>query len=497
MTTNAPAYDAMISHVRQTTALAQAAGLLDWDQETVMPPRGASLRAEQAAALEDAVHARRTDPRLGDWLDTLDPTTLAPEAARNVTLIRRSYERATRLPAELGAAMARASSRGRITWSRARAAGRFADFAPALKEMLDLKRQEAACIAKDGQSPYDALLQDYEPGMTADRLIPLLESLRAPLSELRAAIADARAHVPQPEGHFPADRQLALSRLLAPVLGYDLDAGRIDLAVHPFCSGSGGDVRITTRIDESDPLGCIYSTIHEMGHALYEQNMPEDTLLEPRGRYASMGVHESQSRMLENQIGRSRPFADWLWPRFRDAFGAAGLADADALYRAVNRVHSGFIRTEADEVHYNLHIIMRTALERDLITGALEVDDLEDAWNTRFEADFGIAVPNATQGVLQDIHWSQGLFGYFPTYSLGNIYAAELFAAMRTQIDDIDGCIARGELRPLLDWLTGNVHRHASAMEPEALIEQAIGHKPTAAPLIAYLRDKFGRLYGL
>lgn len=491
------AYDDLITHVRETRALAQAAGILAWDQETMMPPHGAPLRAEQAAALGAALHARRTDPAVGDWLAALEGMPLPESAARNLTLIRRDHARATRLPATLSAALARATSAGRAVWAEARAAGRFDLFAPALARIVALKREEAACLTEPGQPLYDALLDDHEPGATAAQLMPLLESLHAPLSALRAGIAESPAAVPVLQGRFPAAAQLALAREIALAFGYRIEAGRIDLALHPFCSGTGGDVRITTRIDEAEPLGCLFSTIHETGHAVYEQNLPETTLLEPIGQHASMGVHESQSRLLENQIGRSRAFAGWLWPRFRAAFGDSGLDGVGALHAALNRVETGFIRTEADEVHYNLHIILRTRLERDLIEGRLEPADLEDAWNAGFAADFGRPVPGPVQGVLQDIHWSLGLFGYFPTYTLGNIYAAELFAAMRRDLGDLDGHIAQGELSALTGWLTQHVHRHANSLPPGELVTRAIGHAPTAAPLIAYLEAKFGALYGI
>jgi len=489
-------YDALIAHTRETVALMQADELLGWDQETMMPPRGAAMRAEQAAALSTAIHARATDPRLGDWLDRIDEAALPAPARRNVTLVRRSYRRATRLPQGLGAALARATAAGVAAWTEARKAQDTALLVPALGKIVALKRDEAQALADPGQAPYDALLDDYEPGMTAEVLLPMLEALRAPLTELREAIADRPAPAPL-QGHFPAPAQLALARQVAQVFGYALDAGRIDLAAHPFCSGQGGDVRITTRVDDSDPLNCLLSTIHETGHAVYNQTMPADTLFEPIGTHASMGVHESQSRMMENQIARSRPFAEFLQPLMAQHFPDATPADPQMLHAAMNRVETGFIRTEADEVHYNLHVILRARLEAALIDGSLDVTDLEDAWNAAFLADFGREVPAPTQGVLQDIHWPKGLFGYFPTYALGNIYAAELFAAMRADLPDLDAAIARGDLSGPLDWLAARIHRPANTLPPADLIARAVGHAPTAAPLVAYLRDKFGTLYGL
>ena len=422
---------------------------------------------------------------------------MGPGARRNLHLVRKQYDRATRVPEDLTVAMAKLASTGREVWSKARGKNRFADFAPVLEQWITLKREEASALSKPGTPYYDTLLDDFEPGMTTAVLAPLFEGLREPLADLRARV-DASSHRPPDlSGPFSGADQLAFSARLAPVFGYRTSAGRIDLAVHPFCMGNGGDVRITTRVDETDPLGCLYSTIHEIGHAIYEQNIDPDLRLTPVGAEASMGVHESQSRMMENQIARSRPFADWLLPAMREQFGDFGITTPDELYAVVNRVHTGFIRTEADEVHYNLHVILRFGLERDMIEGELAAADLEEAWNTRFEQDFGIAVPDASRGVLQDIHWSEGLFGYFPTYTLGNIYAAELFAKLRADIDDIDGLISRGTLAPITHWLTAHIHQYGNTRTPTELITHAVGHAPTSKPLIDYLETKYTTLYHL
>ena len=281
------------------------------------------------------------------------------------------------------------------------------------------------------------------------------------------------------------------------MFGYDWEAGRLDLAVHPSSSGSGGDVRITTRVNEADPRECIYSTIHEVGHAVYEQGLDPALALLPAGSSASMGVHESQSRLFENQLGRSRAFCRWLWPAMREAFGDLGVDGPEGLYRAVNAVETGFIRTEADEVHYNLHVMMRFDLERAMIAGDLAVGDLEAAWNARFAADFGRTVPDARRGVLQDVHWSVGLFGYFPTYTLGNIYAAELHAALRRDVGAVDALLAAGELAPILDWLRTHIHRRGRLLAPRALVAAACGREPDAATLLGELEAKYGALYGL
>jgi carboxypeptidase Taq len=290
---------------------------------------------------------------------------------------------------------------------------------------------------------------------------------------------------------------LALSSKLAEVFGYDLSRGRIDKAVHPFSSGSGTDVRITTRTSPRDPFNCFYSTIHEVGHACYEQGIDARFALTPLGSGVSMGVHESQSRIYENQLGRSRAFTGWLYGEMRDQFGDFGVANEDAFYATVNRVGSGYIRTEADEIHYNLHVMLRFDLERQLVAGDLEVADLEEAWNARFAQDFGVEVDKASNGVLQDVHWSFGLFGYFPTYSLGNVYAGCLYEALRKAVPSLDADLARGDTSAATTWLGETLQRFGGLREPRATIEHACGHAPSEAPLLDYLEEKFSGLYDL
>ena len=490
-------YNALMAHVKTTRAVGQVAGLLSWDQEVMMPANGAAARAEQAAALEEVAHQRRCDPRLGDWLDTLQQGELDATQAANVRLIRRSYERTLRIPADLASELARTTSRAQGIWATARAANTFADFAPILETIVQLKRQEAACLADDGTSAYDALLDDFEPGMRVAVLQPLLESLRPRLAKLRQKIQDSSVSQPKLTGTFSDQAQMDLARKLAEALNFDWQSGRLDQSVHPFSSGTAQDTRITTRIDAKDPLGCLYSTVHELGHALYEQGITEDLGLTPVANHVSLGVHESQSRLWENQIARSHAFCQWLAPLFFEAFGSCGIESTEQLYRAINRVETGFIRTESDEVHYNLHVLLRFELERELISGELDVSDLEAEWNRRFERDFGRSVPDAANGVLQDVHWSVGLFGYFPTYSLGNIYAAQLNLALRGQIDDLDGCLARGETQPVLDWLRKHVHRAGSLYEPADLMQRASGQPVSVEPLLDYLETKYSEMFNL
>ncbi len=490
------ALGALRAHLRRIAALEQVAGLLSWDQEAMMPAKGAAQRAEQAGAMAATIHALSADPRMGGWIAALEGGSLAPDEAADLRAARRRHRAATRLPERLAEALARETAAAHEVWAAAREARDFAAFAPALERIVSLKREQAACLAEGegADALYDALLDQFEPGATVAEVAPLLEGLRPRLSALRAAIAEKPAPAPL-SGVFPQEAQLDLARNVARRLGYDFEAGRIDLVVHPFCSGVGGDVRITTRTDEADPFNCLYSTIHEVGHALYAQGAPDPFL--PHADYCSMGVHESQSRFWENQIGRSRPFAEWLFPVMRKVFGEFGIDGPEALHAAANRVETGFIRTEADEVHYNLHILLRFELERELISGALPVAALESEWNARFLRDFGREVPHAGLGVLQDVHWSAGLFGYFPTYALGNIYAACLDAAMARDLPGQETMIAQAETGPILAWLRDRIHAKGALLPAPALIEEATGAPPSAAPLLDHLEAKFGALYGL
>lgn len=491
------AYAELTEHLRSIAALDQVSGLLMWDQETQMPAKGVAQRAEQTAAVAAARHALAAAPALADWVADLDGADLDAAATVNLTEAARIHRRATRLPGTLAADLARVTAEAFGVWQAARAGGAYADFAPILGRVVALKRAEAACLAEPGQTGYDALLADFEPGMTGEDLTLIFGRLRPGLTDLRARIADSGRRMPGFLGNFAKAGQIALARRLGDVFGYDWEAGRLDLATHPSSSGSHGDVRITTRVNEGDPRECVYSTVHELGHALYEQGLDPGQAMLPAGMAASMGVHESQSRLFENQLGRSRAFCEWLVLALGAQFGATGVDTPEALYAAVNSVETGFIRTEADEVHYNLHVMLRFDLERALVAGELEVVDLEAAWNDRFLADFGLAVPEPRLGVLQDVHWSAGLFGYFPTYSLGNIYSAELHAALRRAVPDLDGLLAIGELRPVIDWLRDNIHLRGRLLSPWALIAETCGHEPTEAALLDYLERKYRALYRL
>ncbi|MEL0435497.1 carboxypeptidase M32 [Phycobacter sp. K97] len=487
------AFEQLMAYERDTQALAQISGRLGWDQETMMPRGAASQRGTEMAALEAVLHARRSAPQVGEWLEAAK----APDevGAAHLREIRRSYERAIKVPADLAKQLAQVTSEAQGKWAQARADEDVAAFVPVLEEVVALKRQEAGALAQGGDL-YDALVADYEQGTTSSEIAEIFDAMRPALVDLRARVLDR----PAPkglEGTFDEAEQMKLARKLARAFGYNMAHGRVDKAVHPFSSGSGLDVRITTRTSESDPFNCFYSTIHEVGHAAYEQNISRDYLLTPLGRGVSMGVHESQSRIYENQLGRSRAFTGWLFDQMKERFGDFGIADADAFYAAVNRVHNGYIRTEADELQYNLHVMLRFDLERALMQGDLEVSDLEAAWNDRFNADFGYAVDKPSNGCLQDVHWSVGLFGYFPTYSLGNVYAGCLHEALRRDVPDLDHHLAKGDTSAATGWLGDRLQRHGGLRSPRETISQAAGMEPDHTPLITYLDEKFSSIYQL
>lgn len=460
-----------------------------------MPRGAAAQRGQEMAAMEAVLHSRRSDPKVGAWLDVVEGEPLDEVARAQVRQIRRAYDRASKVPADLAKRLARVTSEAQGKWAIARADEDMAAFIPVLDEVVSLKREEGQALANGGDV-YDAMLQDYEPGTTAADIAAIFGEMRPRLVALRAAVLER----PAPKalsGTFDELGQMALSAKLAKTFGYDMSRGRVDKAVHPFSSGSGSDVRITTRTSLEDPFNCFYSTIHEVGHACYEQGVDDSLALTALGRGVSMGVHESQSRIYENQLGRSEAFTSWLFGEMKEAFGAFGIDDAKAFYATVNRVANGYIRTEADEVQYNLHVMLRFDLEQAMMSGDLQVGDLEAAWNDRFASDFGYAVDKPSNGCLQDVHWSVGLFGYFPTYSLGNVYAGCLHEALRAALPDLDGDLARGQTDSATGWLRENVQRFGGLYLPQEIIERASGRVPSAQPLLDYLDRKFGEIYGL
>jgi carboxypeptidase Taq len=476
---------------REIQRLAGVLGLLGWDQEVTMPPRGAATRARQRGALAGLVHERLTAPELGALLDDLAGAGALPDdVAADVRVLGHQRERAVRLPASLVRELAEAVGLAQPDWVAAREHDDWDRFAPHLARIVDLKRREAAELGI-GDEPYDALLDEYEPGARTAWLLPVFADLRTALVDLLGRIDATVATLPA--GPYPPARQEMLSRDLLAAIGYDLAAGRLDVSAHPFTESPGpGDVRVTSRFVADDLLSGLTATLHEGGHALYEQGLPEHLAELPSGQAVSLGIHESQSLLWENHVGRSRPFCRWLAPRLREAFPTvlAGL-DHDALYAALNTVRPGPIRIEADEVHYNLHIVLRLEIERALLTGDLAVRDVPVAWRDRARDLLGLEIADHRTGALQDIHWCMGALGYFPTYTLGKLYAAMLWSAVRRDLPDLDTLLAGGEFEPLLSWLRTHVHARGSVLPAADLCREITGHELRADDFVAYLAGKY------
>jgi len=486
-------WDQLTAHVGELQTLAGVHGLLQWDQQTQMPSKGAALRAEQNAVMARLVHQRLTAPELGDWLAELATSEDADQRAA-VAHLHREYDRNTRIPADLVDAMARAEAQGFEAWMAARDAEDIGPFADALTTLIDLSKQKAAAIDSE-RSAYDVLLDQFDLGTQTATLTPLFARLQAGLVELVQATRDAPP-VPALDLSIPVDVQHHLHERLIAALGYELDAGRLDRAQHPFSIGLGaGDVRITTHLYEDDVLHGLSGTVHEAGHAMYEQGLPhgkwKGTGLNAA---ASYGLHESQSRFWENTIGASLPFFRWFSGLLQDEGYSAS---ADALYRSANRIQPGLIRISADEVTYNLHIILRFELEVALFAGDLTVAELPAAWNDGMKRLLGTTPKKATEGVLQDVHWSGGAFGYFPSYTLGNLYAASFTKQIGEDLPDLWDHVQRGEFGPVLHWLREHVHQHGSRYLAPEIVKRAVGERDHVEDLLDHVWSRHGALYGV
>jgi carboxypeptidase Taq len=500
MVTATETWSELRARMREFADLRHVSSLLGWDQETYMALRGGDARARQQATMRVLHHERLLDPRLGDLLDRVEAEELDLPRAAMVRELRRDRDHAVRLPAAFVRRMALAEGRGSNTWRRAREDNNFELYRPALEEVIAVKREEADLLGYEGER-YDALLDLYEPGMRVRRLEPLLSVLRTELGTLLQRIVEAGPLDPAPfEGRpFPDPQQWDLTMRILADIGFDLTAGRQDRSAHPFTQNVAlHDVRLTTRIDERHPLSAVYSTLHEAGHGMYEQGFDpqyEDT---PVAAAPSLGLHESQSRLWENVVGRSREFWEHYAPvvseLFPEAMEGAGVDD---LHRVANRVEPSLIRVESDEVTYNLHVLIRFELELALMRDELEVGELPAAWNDAYDRTLGIRPENDSVGVMQDIHWSGGSFGYFPTYTLGNLYAAVLWDTYSAAHPDPLDNVRRGEFRPLLDWLRAEVHSKGAIHQGEDLIRQVTGSGLDHRPFMRYLWSKFGPLYGI
>ena len=471
--------------------------LLFWDQQTVMPPAGAEARAERAATVARVVHARESDPALGGLLETLAPWAESEDPdsddVRLVHWARRDFERSVRVPVELAAEITKAKTLGQQAWQEARAANDFGRFRDALARHIELRHRYVECF-EGYEHPYDVLLDDFEPGLETAELRPLLDGLREALVPLVAAAG--RADQPRNggvlHGHFAADDQRVALLDVLEAVGFDPDAWRLDPTVHPFAAGiAPSDIRLTTKYDESDLAVALFSGLHEFGHGLYESATDPTLFRTSLDTPVSLGVHESQSRTWENVIGRSRPFCAWVLPRLQASLpGALAGVDPDGLYRALNTVQLSLVRTDADETTYNLHIILRFELELALTEGTLTVDELPDAWDAGMERLLGVTVPGPADGVLQDVHWGAGLIGYFPTYTIGNLMASQLWERLRADVPDVDERIESGDFAPIRDWLREHVHRHGRKFPPRELLRRVTGSDLSAEPFLRYLREK-------
>ncbi len=481
--------------------LKSAAEVLAWDQETYMPPGGAEARAQQLSTLQTLAHEQFTDDATGTLLDRaaeqLDGRGPLDTEGGIVRATRREYERARRIPSSLVARMSEAVSRAKEAWKEAREADDFETFAPHLERIVELNVEKAEAIGYDAER-YDALLDEYEPGMTTETVADTFETLRDDLVPIVDAIAEAE---PIDDSvlrrRYPQAAQKQFGETIMAEIGYDFERGRQDTSAHPFTTSFAiGDVRLTTRYDENYLPSALFSMLHEAGHGMYEQGIDPDLARTPAAEGASLGIHESQSRFIENMLGRSRAFWHYYFPRAQGAFPDA-LADTDVttFYRAINRVEPSLIRVEADEVTYNLHVMLRFELERGLIRGDIAVDDLPALWNEKMDEYLGVVPETDANGVLQDVHWSLGALGYFPTYALGNLMSAQIWTAMQDDLPDVQTHIAHGQFDAVLDWLRTAIHRHGRKLEAPDLLQRVTGQSLSAAPWLDYVRNKFGPLY--
>jgi carboxypeptidase Taq len=491
-------YEEFLQKVKRISNVQNAAGILGWDQEVMMPEGGTPARSQQRSALSAIAHDLLTDDEMGDYLDDLESQELDDEQAAVVREVRRDYERATRVPGELVEEISRTTSEALPKWKEAKAEDDFSIFAPTLEKLVEQKREYAEHIDPDND-PYEVLFADYEPYLGIETAEETLARLRDELVPLIESVRESDVELATPfEGTYDTETQEELSRDVLDTLGYDWNRGRLDTAPHPFSSGTTFDARVTTRFDEEDPLGALMSTIHEFGHATYTQGLPDEHYGTPLGQSRDLTAHESQSRIWENHVGRSRAFWERFLPAVKERFPDAEGASVEDVYEAANRVYEdNLIRVEADELTYHMHIVVRFEIEKALIRGEIEVEDVAELWNDKYEEYLGIRPDTDAEGCLQDIHWSHGSFGYFPTYSLGSVLAAQLYDSAEEDIPDLEEQIREGEFDDFHNWLTANVHRYGCLYTTDELIEQATGEEFTADYFVEYVNEKYGALYDL
>ncbi|MEZ5278119.1 MAG: carboxypeptidase M32 [Opitutaceae bacterium] len=493
------------ARLAEISDLNKVSGVLGWDQRTMMAPRGAVGRSEQLATLSKIAFERFVDPETGRLLEAVAPLeTELPYDSDDASLIRyvrRDHEKAIKVPVELEAEMARSAAIAQEGWTQARKESDFSLFLPHLERMIGLKRRYIDCLIKEGEDPYDVLLDDFEPGMKGAEVEAVFNNLKKDLVPLIAAIREKEDQVSDDvlRGHFPIEKQKAFSWSLIEMLGANREAWRLDPTVHPFASNGGpDDIRLTTRFYEDYLCPSLFATMHEFGHGLYEHQVARELERSPLCRGTSLGLHESQSRLWENLVGRSRPFWSFAYPKLQAVWpDALGRVEMETFYRAINRVSASFIRVEADEATYALHIILRFGMEREIIAGKIALKDVAEVWRERFKSLFGIDVPDDARGVLQDVHWSAGLFGYFPTYALGSIISSQIWEKITESMPDIHAQLAAGEFAPLREWLRENLHRHGRKFTPTETMQRLVGGPIDVGPFVRYLTSKFGEIYQL
>ncbi|PSP37969.1 carboxypeptidase [Halobacteriales archaeon QH_7_65_31] len=490
------AYDSLLDRYERATYIGDAAGVLSWDQEVMMPEGGTPARSKQTAALSGARHDILTSDAFEADLEAAEASDLDDEQAAVVREIRREFDRAAKVPKELVERISEETSNALPVWEEAKAEDDWATFAPQVETLLELKREYATHIDPDADT-YEVLFADYEPWLDLSTAETVLEQLRDALIPLIDDVNASDADLATPfDGEYPDDDQFALAESTLDYLGYPDDHGRLDTAPHPFSSGTQFDARVTTRFDTDDPVGAIGSIVHEFGHATYTLGLPQDEYGTPLGQNRGLTVHESQSRLWENHVGRSEPFLSSYVDAVNDDLGTT--VSGRELYEAANQVYpENLIRVEADELTYHMHIILRFEIERDLLSGDLDVADVPEAWNAKMEEYLGVTPATDAEGCLQDIHWAHGSFGYFPTYSLGSVLAAQLFEAAESDIDGLDAQLAAGEFDALHEWLTDEIHQHGARYTTNDLVRKATGEAFSADAFIDYATEKFTALYGL
>jgi len=502
-------YDKLLEKAKGITTLQTITSIVSWDMETKMPPKGITLRSQQLAMLSQIEHKMSTDPEVGTLIEKIKKhpkyDALDTVQKRNVYLVKKTYDEQTKLPEKLVVETARQQAIAIDTWKKAKAAKNFPMFKPELEKLTNLRKEAAEILmkVKETPTPYDALIDIFEPKMTAEAISKIFNDLKKGLISI---IKKCETAPKQPDASFlkrkvPIDVQRRVSNSLVKFIEYDVESkeagGRIDETEHPFSTGYYDDVRITTHYYEDKFASALFSVLHEGGHAIYEQNLNREWIFQPVGTSCSLGFHESQSRFVENIVGRSREFWIHYFPKLKELTGnILSNVDLDTFVFAINQVKPSKIRVEADEVTYCLHIIIRFEIERELMAGKIKVTELPGIWNQKYRDYLGLDIENDSEGVMQDTHWASGLYGYFPTYALGNIYSGQILIRMEKDIPNWRNQIAKGNFHSVKQWLTENVYRYGNLYDPADLIKKVAGEEINAKHYLSYLNDKYSKLYG-